>query len=316
MFVEADGVTGIGEMCPGRLTGAATAEAGQEVLQWLIDTGLDGVDVEQVWRRGREMGVAPCAQAALDVALWDHRAKVRGLPLHELFNLGKPAAPTSVTIGIEAAEVIAERVPEMLARTGAKSLKVKLGSPEGIDADRDHYDAARVAGEPFGVALRADANGGWSLKDARTMVRWLGLHGADYVEQPLAEGAEEELSELFRSRSLPIFVDESCRFACDVAALAGRVDGVNVKLMKCGGLTEARRIVKAARRHGLKTMIGCMSETSVSISAAAAIGALFDHVDLDSHLNLAPDPAEGAALVDGVVTPPDRPGHGARLRDA
>ena len=316
VFAEADGVTGLGEMCPGALTGAATAEEGQRMLQRLIDTGLEGLSIEQVWRRGRELEVAPCALAGLDVALWDRRAKARHLPLHELLGLPMPTVPTSVTIGIESPQVIHDRVPEILERTGAKYLKVKLGSPEGIEADWDRYRAAKLAAEPFRVGIRVDANGGWSLEDAKTMVAWLAVQGAEYVEQPLPEGAEDQLPELFQSRTLPIYVDESCRFARDVPALAGRADGVNVKLMKCGGLTEALRIVDAARAHGLKTMIGCMSETSVSISAAASIGSLFDCIDLDSHLNLAPDPAEGAALIDGVVTPSGGCGHGATLKNA
>jgi L-alanine-DL-glutamate epimerase-like enolase superfamily enzyme len=113
---------------------------------------------------------------------------------------------------------------------------------------------------------------------------------------------------------MPIFVDESCRFSPDVVKVADWVDGVNLKLMKCGGITEALRIVATARAHGLKTMIGCMSESSVAIAAGASIAALFDSIDLDSHLNLNPDPAEGASIVDGVVLPAERPGHGARLK--
>jgi L-alanine-DL-glutamate epimerase-like enolase superfamily enzyme len=95
--------------------------------------------------------------------------------------------------------------------------------------------------------------------------------------------------------------------------VADRCDGINLKLMKCGGITEAVRIVATARAHGLKTMIGCMSESSIAIAAGAAIGSLFDHIDLDSHLNLNPDPAGGIAFVDGVVVPPNTPGHGAFL---
>ena len=124
------------------------------------------------------------------------------------------------------------------------------------------------------------------------------------------------MPELFRSRPLPLFLDESCHFARDVPALAGKTDGVNVKLMKCGGITEALRIVSTARAHGLKTMIGCMSEAGAAISAGASIAALFDYIDLDSHLNIANDPTTGTVLQDGVVLPADRPGHGARLKDA
>jgi muconate cycloisomerase len=96
-----------------------------------------------------------------------------------------------------------------------------------------------------------------------------------------------------------------------VVKVAGAVDGVNLKLMKCGGITEALRIVATARAHGLKTMIGCMSESSVAIAAGASMGALFDHIDLDAHLNLNPDPASGAPLVEGRIVPSGAPGHGA-----
>ena len=148
------------------------------------------------------------------------------------------------------------------------------------------------------------------------MIRWLWEREVEYVEQPLAEGLESELPPVFAYRRLPIFADESVRTSGDVPGLADRVDGVNLKLMKCGGITEALRIVATARAHGLQTMIGCMSESSVAIAAGAAIGALFDHIDLDSHLNLNPDPADGAPIIDGVITPTDRPGHGAQLLDA
>ncbi len=141
-----------------------------------------------------------------------------------------------------------------------------------------------------------DANGGWTVDDAIHMLKWLFERGADYAEQPLVAGQEADLPRLFENRPLPIFVDETIRFATDVPKVVGCVDGVNLKLMKCGGLTEALRIVATARAHGLQTMIGCMSETSVAIAAGASIGALFDHIDLDSHLNLNPDPAIGAAI--------------------
>ena len=148
------------------------------------------------------------------------------------------------------------------------------------------------------------------------MLAWLAEQHVEYVEQPLVEGAEADLPKIYENRPLPIYVDESCRFSSDVPKFAASVDGVNLKLMKCGGITEALRIVATARAHGLKTMIGCMSESSIAIAAGAAIGALFDSIDLDSQLNLNPDPADGAPIIDGVVTPTDRPGHGGRLLDA
>jgi muconate cycloisomerase len=118
---------------------------------------------------------------------------------------------------------------------------------------------------------------------------------------------------LFDRRPLPIFVDESCKFANDIPGFANCVDGVNIKLMKCGGITEALHIAATAKAHSLETMIGCMGESSVSIAAGASIGALMDHIDLDSHLNLNPDPATGVDMINGVVTPRDVPGHGGFL---
>ena len=218
-----------------------------------------------------------------------------------------------MTIGINPPDVTRERVPDILRRTGAKALKIKLGSPLGREHDREHFSAAAEAAAPFGVSLRVDANGGWTPAEAREMDDWLADRGVEYVEQPLAEGREADLDELFGRTRLPIFLDESVRFADSVPRVAGRCHGVNLKIMKCGGVTEALRIVATARAHGLKTMIGCMSESSVAIAAGASIAALFDHVDLDSHLNLDPDPADGAPIADGVVLPAERPGHGSRL---
>ena len=145
------------------------------------------------------------------------------------------------------------------------------------------------------------------------MMSWLKDHGCDYIEQPLNSEADDQLPALFSDRALPIFVDESCCLSSDVARLADYVDGVNLKLMKCGGVTEALRITATARAHGLKTMIGCMGESSVAIAAGASLGALFDYIDLDSHLNLLEDPAQGLELVEGVVKVPEVSGHGAKL---
>lgn len=308
---------GIGEMAPATARLEQTAQNGETWLREFLaghDLGRHGI--AQTYAAMRERQMDPATMAALDVALWDLRAKQAGMPLFRLLGLTPPTVPTSVTVGINPPEVIRERVPELLARTGAKHLKIKLGSPEGIAADQANFEAARISSRPFGVGLRVDANGGWSLKDAKTMLGWLADRDVDYVEQPLVEGAEDGLPELFASRSVPIYVDESCRYAADVTKLADRVDGINLKLMKCGGITEALRIVAVARAHGLGTMIGCMSEGSIAIAAGAAIGALFDHIDLDSHLNLNPDPAVGLDFTNGVVTPRAVPGHGARLADA
>ena len=309
--------TGIGELSPA--TGKAwTAERGQAQLKEFVASSswLNSDDfpaVHDLWHAMNDAEIDPPAMAALDVALWDILAKRAGMPLYRLLGLPKRAVPTSVTIGINPPEVTKERVPKILASTGAKCLKIKLGSPEGRDHDKEHFLAAKEASAPFGSKLRVDANGGWTVSEAIQMIAWLAEQGVDYVEQPLAEGQEDGLPEVFANRKLPIFVDESCRFSSDIPKWAAYTDGINLKLMKCGGITEALRIVATARAHGLQTMIGCMSESSVAISAGAAMSALFDYIDLDSQTNLNPDPATGALLVDGVVLPTEHPGHGAEL---
>ena len=198
--------------------------------------------------------------------------------------------------------------------TTVKSLKIKLGSPEGLSADKIMYEQVVESTKDYNVKIRVDANGGWNVKDAKYMMRWLAERGVDYIEQPLKEGEENELEKIYNDRPLPIYLDESCRFSENIPKFASYVDGVNMKLMKCGGITEALRIISTAKTYGLKTMIGCMSESSVSIAAAASLTGGIDHIDLDSHYNLEPDPSSGAPMVDGITLPNNIPGHGAELK--
>ena len=312
--VNMQDITGWGEMSPGKTEGADTPEAAKASLEKFLQNDLDDLSIEAIHNLAREQDVPACALAALDIALWDWLGKKTGQALCQLLGAGKPTVPTSVTIGINPPEVVKERVPLLLDGTGVKSLKIKLGSPEGIDADKAMYSQVIESCKPYHVQLRVDANGGWDVENAIHMMRWIADRGADYIEQPLKQGNEDGLSTLFKNRPLPIFIDESCRFSEDVGKWAHCVDGVNMKLMKCGGITEALRIVAAAREHNLKTMIGCMGESSMSIAAAAAITGFIDHIDLDSHLNLDPDPCTGAEMVDGIIMPNDLPGHGAAFK--
>ena len=192
---------------------------------------------------------------------------------------------------------------------------MKLGSPEGLDADKDMFAQVLESAKKYDVKLRVDANGGWNTPDAIHMMKWLADRGVDYIEQPLEEGQEAELKYLFPNRPLPIFLDESCRYADDIHKWAKHVDGVNIKLMKCGGVTEALKIIETAKFFSLKTMIGCMSESSVSIAAAASISGTIDHIDLDSHYNLAPDPATGVRMSDGISIQDQVSGHGGVLKE-
>lgn len=292
---EADGAVGWGEGAPG--TGHGEDFAAQAVADLLkfADGELRADSPEEiavVWRRAREVGLAAPTIAALDMALWDALARTRGEPLYRTLGLSPDQVPSSVTVGINPPDMVANRAAEVLERTGAKALKVKLGSPSGREHDRAIYEAAAGPARQHAAKLRVDANGGWTVDEAREMMRWLAERACDYVEQPLPRGAEADLPTLYIDRPLPIFADESCHFPEDVEDLAGMVDGVNVKLMKCGGITGAVALVRRARELGLSTMIGCMSESSLAISAGAAMGALFDHIDLDSNLNLVDEPTE------------------------
>ena len=315
VFIELieDGITAWGESAPGKTEGASSAIQVEESLVKLIEEGIEGLSIYDVYQKGKELKTPPCALAALDIALWDLKAKKANLPLNDLLGIPKPSTPTSITVGINPPEVVKERVELILKNKQVRALKIKLGSPNGIDYDKEIYSQVLESTKSSKISIRVDANGGWALDDAKEMIKWLSERNAEYIEQPLSEGNEDQLKFLFKGRSLPIFVDESCRFSEDVPRLANFVDGVNLKLMKCGGITEALRILNTARSFGLKTMIGCMSESSVSISAGASLTGIIDYVDLDSHYNLSPDPSSGAVMINGVTMTNNGNGHGANL---
>ncbi|MCY4050168.1 MAG: dipeptide epimerase [Gammaproteobacteria bacterium] len=310
--ITKENITGWGELSPGMSEGAATVESARDHLESFLGKLQNNLSIHEVTENAREHQIPLCALAGLDIALWDWLGKKANLPLYRLLGIGLPTAPTSVTIGINPLHVIKERIPEILQGNRFKALKIKLGSPEGIEADQAMFCQVLVSTKPYDVKLRVDANGGWNTDDAIRMMKWIVKQApqTEYVEQPLQEGQESELPKLFKGRPLPIFVDESCRVSSDIPKWSTVVDGVNLKLMKCGGITEGLRIIATARAFGLKTMIGCMGESSMSISAGAAISGLVDYIDLDSHLNLDPDPCFGATLVDGITTPNQNPGHG------
>ncbi|TKD65993.1 dipeptide epimerase [Flavobacterium sp. ASW18X] len=312
--VEDDGFVGLGETSPGISEGAATAEEAQLQLEKFVQQSFNPDAIYNVYDQALAENIAPCALAALDMALWDLKAKKAGLPLYQLLGIAKPKVATSITLGIMTPEEAKERLPIILEQDGIRTLKVKLGNPEGIEADKAMYTEVLYYNKAYPISIRVDANGGWSPKDAKHMMQWLAERHCEYVEQPLQEGLESELPYLYKNRPLPIFLDESCRFASSIPKWAHTVDGVNMKLMKCGGITGALRIIHTAYAFGLKTMIGCMGESSVSIAAGAAVSGMLDHIDLDSHLNLNPDPCSGAPLVNQIIMPLSLPGHGGQFK--
>ncbi|PRX54800.1 dipeptide epimerase [Flagellimonas meridianipacifica] len=312
--ITKEGFTGWGETSPGLSEGAETPEIAQSELERFLHKHEDFDSPHEAYDRALELGIAPCAFAALDMASWDLKAKKANMPLYQLLGFPKPKHPTSITLGIMTPKEAAERLPLILENEGIHTLKVKLGNNDGIEADKAMYSQVLEYHKKYPISIRVDANGGWTVKEAQEMMKWLAERECEYVEQPLKEGQESELPYLFKNRPLPIFLDESCRFATDIPKWAHSVDGVNMKLMKCGGITGALRIISTAHAFGLKTMIGCMGESSISIAAGAAVSGMLDHVDLDSHLNLNPDPCEGAPLVNEVTMPLDIPGHGGKFK--
>ncbi|MBE9216050.1 dipeptide epimerase [Plectonema cf. radiosum LEGE 06105] len=256
--------------------------------------------------------IPSAAKAALDTALHDWMGKRAKLPLWQMWGLDRSnIKPVSVTIGINSPEGAKARVRDWLQFMDVKMLKVKLGNPDGIDADRKMLDAVRE--EAPTPDLYVDANGGWSLEDAQEMCFILADIGVKYVEQPLPRGQEQSLIELKKSSPLPIFVDESCFTSTDIPYLSECADGVNIKLMKSGGLTEAMRMIHTARACGLQVMFGCYSDSAIANTALAQLAPLADYLDLDSHLNLIDDPFRGASVEGGKILPNNLPGLGVQL---
>ena len=315
--IEQDGIEGWGEASPFSLGNyRQSTESIQDALQQVASKleGFNPLERQQIERVLTQAHLPSAARAALDVALYDWLGKRVGLPLWQMWGLDRSRiVPTSVTIGINSPELARARVQDWLKFTDVRVLKVKLGSPSGIAADQAMLMAVRE--EDPAVELYVDANGGWSLQDAVAMCNWLEGLGVKYVEQPLPQGEEKSLLELKVRSPLPIFVDESCHTSYDIPELADSVHGINIKIMKAGGLTEAMRMVHTARACGLQVMFGCYSD-SLSNTAAAHLSPLADYLDLDSHLNLIDDPFIGALLQDGRVLPNDKPGLGVEYRAA
>jgi L-alanine-DL-glutamate epimerase-like enolase superfamily enzyme len=231
----------------------------------------------------RGHGAAKCA---LDIALHDLAGKVAGRPVHELLGLSADLPPTDFTIGIDEPEVVAQRAERARA---FPALKIKLGGP----GDLATLEAVRAV---YDGPLRVDANTGWTLADALTLLPDLERQGVELIEQPFSARRLDLLRQLQERSALPIVADESCVFPEDLDGLVGVVDGVNVKLAKCGGIWAARTMLERARELGFRTFLGCMEETSVGIAGSAVVASLADWVDLDGCLLLDADPFEGLEL--------------------
>ena len=302
--LEHDGLVGLGEAAPivrYRQDADSAARAVEAMAGRLGDPRAFDAAASEAAVEGQE-----AAAAAVDMAVRDLAGKRLGAPLYELLGVDPRRTPaTSLTIGMDTPEVMVEKVREA---AGFEVLKVKMGS----DDDRAMLATVRDVTDQ---RLRVDANEGWTLDGALERLEWLEKMGVEFVEQPLPADRVEETRELRKRSPLPLIADESVHVATDVPRLAGAFDGINIKLMKCGGIGEALRMIAVARAHGMKVMLGCMIESSLAITAAAHLSPLVDYADLDGHLLLADDPFVGATVEGGRLVLPEGPGLGVGPRE-
>jgi L-alanine-DL-glutamate epimerase-like enolase superfamily enzyme len=299
-----DGITGRGEGAPivRYKEDAASAQKAVESVRSLL-LGADPMQfsktMAEVFKRvpGEWAG-----KAAMDIAIMDWVGQKLGVPLYSYFGLDAKDAPvTTFSIGIDTPEITKQKTREAEAYP---VLKVKVG----LDTDEPTIEAIRsVTKKP----LRVDANEGWkTAEEAIRKINWLEKQGVEFIEQPLPAHMIEE-TKLVRGRvHIPVIADEACQHAADIPKLREAFDGVNIKLDKSGGVLEAYRMIQIAKALGMKTMLGCMISSSVTVTAAAHLSPLVDYADLDGNLLIANDPYRGVLVEKGKLLLPNRPGLG------
>jgi L-alanine-DL-glutamate epimerase-like enolase superfamily enzyme len=302
-----DGVTGYGEGASSHAYHEFTAESMRRVLEEarpaIERETLD--DPAQLWERMLPiLGHNRFALCALDEAAHDLWGKLRGAPVWKLWGLKLENLPLSdYTIGIDSIEKMVAKMREF---DGWPIYKIKLGTDNDLAIVRElrrHTDAI----------FRIDANTAWTAEQTIAYAPELKALGVEFLEQPLRADDWEGARRVFAESVLPVIADESCLVEEDVPRCAGHFHGINIKLTKCGGLTPARRMVAKARELGLQVMVGCMSESSVGISAIGQLLPLLDHVDMDGSVLIAKDIATGVHLEKGRAVFPEENGNGIRL---
>lgn len=310
VYYERDGVTGLGEA--GHLTAAGqTAEQtrrGVERLRPLYEEA-DPFAFADLPEQARQIAdVTPPARAAMELALMDWVGQKLGLALHQLFGLNpRREVATSFSIGLDKPDVMRQKVKEAGAY---QILKVKLGR-------EDDEEIIKLLRAVTDKPLRVDANEGWRDKEtAIKKIKWMEGQNIEFIEQPLPRRMVEETRWLKERTHLPIVADEAVETARDIPGLVGAYSGINIKIMKAGGVLEALRMFQLAKALQLDTMLGCMIETSLAITAATQLQSLARWVDLDGNLLLKHDPFDGATFKDGCWQVPHRPGLGVRAKAA
>lgn len=300
-----EGITGIGEAAPSEHYGElqATVIAFFNAFSPRLTDYSGAVPLHTLHQLMEETAqLNPAARAAVDLAAYDLLGKRLGAPIYEILGLNPDHTPrTSFTIGIDEPDVMARKAAQA---EGYPILKVKVGTAH----DRENLAAVRDR-RPNAV-IRVDANSAWSAKEAVARIEQLEEFNLEFVEQPVDGRDLEGLGQVRRAVKLPIIADESCIVPADVPRVAPYVDGINIKLMKCGGIYPALQMIHLARAHHLRVMMGCMIESSIAITAAAHLSPLLDYADLDGNLLIDDDPYVGVSVHEGRLCLPTNPGLG------
>ena len=302
--IDYDGLTGYGEASMPPYLGQ-TVESVTTFLQKVnLEQFPDPLMLEDILTYVDSLSPGDtAAKAAVDIALHDLAGKILGAPWYKLWGYDPAKAPsTTFTIGIDTPDVVREKTLECADRFNI--LKVKVG----LDNDQEMIRTIRSV---TSLPLAVDANQGWTDRSAALdEIFWLHENGVVMVEQPMAVDRLDDIAWITERAPVPIFADESVQRAADIPGLAGAFSGINIKLMKCTGMREARKMVDITRALGMKVMLGCMTETSCAVSAAAQLSPAVDFADLDGNLLISNDLFKGVQVVDGRLTLPDLPGIG------
>ena len=303
-----EGITGYGEASMPQYLGQSVESVTRFLSKVDLEQFTDPFRVEDILTYVDSLSPGDsAAKAAIDIALHDLVGKLLGAPWYKIWGLTASKAPsTTYTIGIDTAEVVKEKTRECADRFNI--LKVKLGR----DNDKEMINTIRsVTNLPIAV----DINQGWTDKQhALDMIFWLKEQGIVMVEQPMPKEMIDETAWVTERSPLPVFADEAIQRLKDIKAIEGAYSGINIKLMKCTGMREAWKMVNYARARNLKVMIGCMTETSCAVSAAAQLSPAVDFADLDGNLLISNDRFNGMKVVKGKITLPDTPGIGVTLK--
>ena len=292
--IEFDGVTGYGEASMPPYLGESHESASRFLSALNLEQFTDPFRLDEILEYVDKSAPGnTAAKASVDIALHDLTGKIMGQPWFRIWGLSAEKTPvTSFTIGIDTDEVVREKVREAAE---FKILKVKLGR----DTDKQMITAIRSVSD---VPLCVDVNQGWKDKQlALEMIHWLKDKGVKYVEQPMPKEQTDDIAWLTQNSPLPIIADEALQRLTDVQKTVGVYSGINIKLMKCTGMREAHKMITLARANQMKVMLGCMTETSCAISAAAQLSPLVDWADLDGNLLISNDKFEGVKVIDGKI---------------